>query len=248
MLRWNGPSVPLARRGWSRSCFFWIAKISPEFHETSVMLNLAKYKICYTMLENPWLIPTSFTYILEFEPTLWVWRGFRSHENHNWTLRESWMLRCVEWGETTQNKITWTCLSLKIRGLAKRYILFEILTPPKKHDMFRFGFVWGLWKMLASMEHKSEAGVAKRYLGRSGCFPKVFCFLGLVLVGDGCVGFFLCQEFKRKLSFCIILMIFWKKKNVSWFSQLCLRCVLKLVFFGKVALQKSQAGKRWPRL
>ena len=39
--------------------------------------------------------------------------------------------------------------------------------------------------MLASMEHKSEAGVAKRYLGRSGCFPKVFCFLGLVRVGDG---------------------------------------------------------------
>ena len=32
--------------------------------------------------------------------------------------------------------------------------------------------------MLASMEHKSEAGVAKRYLGRSGCSPKVFCFLG----------------------------------------------------------------------
>ena len=40
--------------------------------------------------------------------------------------------------------------------------------------------------MLASMEHKSEAGVAKRYLGRSGCSPKVFCILvGLVSVGDG---------------------------------------------------------------
>lgn len=40
--------------------------------------------------------------------------------------------------------------------------------------------------MLASMEHKSEAGVAKRYLGRSGCSPKVFCFLVVfVCVRDG---------------------------------------------------------------
>lgn len=81
------------------------------------------------------------------------------------------------------------------------YILFEILTPQKKmimkndcscfiHDMFRFGSAWGLWKMLASMEHKSEAGVAKRYLGRSGCSPKVFCFLvGFVCVRDGWVPF-----------------------------------------------------------
>ena len=27
---------------------------------------------------------------------------FRSHENHNWTLRESFMLRWVEWGNNTK--------------------------------------------------------------------------------------------------------------------------------------------------
>lgn len=91
MLRWNGPSVPLAQRGWSRSCFFE----SPKYRQNFMKL--------YSYVEH-----------CKIENNVFGCFFFRSHENHNWTGREFLLLR--EWsGETTQNKITWTCLSLKIR-------------------------------------------------------------------------------------------------------------------------------------
>ena len=54
---------------------------------------------------NEWLIPTFFRYFTKFEPTSWVWLFFQTHENHNWTLRESFMLfmlRWAEWGNNTK--------------------------------------------------------------------------------------------------------------------------------------------------